>query len=122
MDTHKKVLLLGDSALTAVTEAALSAYPNLTVHSAATPEQNSGPCDAIVVVDRLDDCQLTTLIRAYPSIAILTLDWQMGTFSWLVSYSGISLNTDHLLAAIFVDVDLPGFANRLPINNQAPKA
>lgn len=101
MDTPKKVLLVGDSALMAVTEAALSAYAEMEVKRIAELRAEHLECD-VIVVDRClaEECFLA-LACANPGVVIFELNWDAVTFTTILVKKNITLDIEHLSAFIF---------------------
>ena len=100
MDAHKKVLLLGDSALMAVTEAALAAYPNMEVKRVTDSCDDRLEYDAIIVDSSLPDERAFALARANPGVLIFSINWDDVTFSWMLVRKDITLDAEHLSALI----------------------
>ena len=97
---RKKVLLVGDSALMAVTEAALSANPDMEVKRVAEPGDGRVDFDAIIVERRLVDEPILAMARANPGVLILELNWDDSSYSWMLVQKDIALDTEHLSALI----------------------
>ncbi len=106
MDAHKKVLLVGDSTLMAVTEAALSAYPEMEVRRIEDLSEGSFDCDAIIINHDLLDERILALARANPGVSIFSLNWDEETFSWMQVRKDITLDAEHLFASINQRQDL----------------
>ncbi len=100
MYARKKVLLIGDSALMAVTEAALSANPEMEVKRVAEPGDGRLDFDAIIVEHRPEDEPILAMARANPGVLILELSWDDSSYSWMLVQKCITLDAEHLSALI----------------------
>ena len=96
MDARKKVLLVGDSALMAVTEAALEPYLELQLTRVCASSPIPVKFEAILIERGLPEDLLLALTNANPGALVIVLDWQQSSFSSLIARENYSLTIEHI--------------------------
>jgi hypothetical protein len=96
MSKPRRIILIGNSTLMAVTEAALRASPNLDVRRVADITRIENSFDAVIVECDLPNEETAAIAQLCPNIPIIQMDWQHASL-WLLSQSDNTLDAERLV-------------------------
>jgi hypothetical protein len=97
MQTRKRILMIGASAMMAVAEAALRGTGGLDVRRVNDlGEMYGGEYSAIFLEDSLPGAETAAVLRAHPGIPVILLHWQRAAFTLVVGYQDHSLTLEEL--------------------------
>jgi hypothetical protein len=105
MQTRKRILLIGATAIMAVTEAILRGAGGLDVRRVNDLNASAGDYQAIFVEDTQPREALEAVLRANPGIPVILLHWQRHALSLMVDYPADCLSVEHLTRLIDTYVD-----------------
>jgi hypothetical protein len=96
MNSIQQVLLIGDTGMMAITEAALREVPTLNVRRVDDRSEISGEWNAIFIEDSLPREEVLEIMRSNPGALLIILHWKQSSFTLLVGHKDHSLTIEQI--------------------------